>query len=282
MRLLKENGACWSCLRKGHRSLKCRKKKRCGVNECTKWHHKTLHQDDQLDKPTEDASGSASLCSNSMIDSCLLQLQKIPTKHGWANVLWDSGASLCFITNTKAKAEHLKGTKVELSVTKVGSNNEKITSNRYKLLLFDKQGQEVQVDVYGIDKITSEIQSVDIDGIIALFNNISKEDILRPPGTVDVLIGYEYASYHPQNEESSGHLVLLRSCFGRCIGGTHPTIREQSTSHQLHQIKVNTAIARIEDFYNIENLGIDLAVVDVNAGSAHWEVKTSQLRKKKN
>ena len=36
MRLLKENGACWSCLRKGHRSLKCRKKKRCGVNECTK------------------------------------------------------------------------------------------------------------------------------------------------------------------------------------------------------------------------------------------------------
>ena len=76
MKLLKENGACWSCLRKGHRSLKCRKKKRCSVNECTKWHHKTHHQDDQLDKLTEDASGSASLCSNSMTDSCLLQLQK--------------------------------------------------------------------------------------------------------------------------------------------------------------------------------------------------------------
>ena len=106
--------------------------------------------------------------------------------------------------------------------------------------------------------------------------------MLRPSGTVDVLIGYEYASYHPQNEQSSGHLVLLRNRFGRCIGGTHPTIREKSTSQQLHQIKVNTAIARIEDFYNIENLGIDLAVVDVNAGSAHWEVKTSQLRKKKN
>ena len=220
MKLLKENGACWSCLRKGHRSLNFRKKKRCGVNECTKWHHETLHQDDQLDKPTEDASGSASLCSNSMIDSCLLQLQKIPTKHGWANVLWDSGASLCFITNTKAKAEHLKGTTVELTVTKVGGNNEKITSNRYKLSLFDKQGQEVQVDVYGIDKITSEIQSVDIDGIMPLFNNISKEDILRPSGTVDVLIGYEYASYHPQNEQSSGHLVLSRNHFGRCIGGT--------------------------------------------------------------
>ena len=123
-----------------------------------------------------------------MIDSCLLQLQKIPTKHGWANVLWDSGASLCFITNTKAKAEYLKGTKVELAVTKVGGNNEKITSNRYKLSLFDKQGQEVHVDVYGIDKITSDIQSVDMDGIIPLFNNISKEDILGTDtsGTVDM------------------------------------------------------------------------------------------------
>ena len=74
---------------------------------------------------------------------------------------------------------------MELSVTKEGGNNEKITSNRYKLSLFDKQGQEVQVDVCGIDKMTSEIQSVDIAGIIPLFNNISKED---------VLIGYEYAS----------------------------------------------------------------------------------------
>lgn len=110
-----------------------------------------------------------------MVDSCLLQLQKIPTKRGWANVLWDSGASLCFITNSKAKAERLKGTKVELTVIKVGGDNEKISSNRYTLSLIDKQGQEVQFEVYGIDKITSDIQSVNVDGIIQLFKNVSKK-----------------------------------------------------------------------------------------------------------
>ena len=129
---------------------KVERNKRCGVNECTKW------RDDELDKPTEDASGSASLCSNSMVDS-------IPRKHGWANVFWDSGASLCFITNSQAKVEHLKETKVELSVTKIGGNNKKIKSNRYKLSVFDKQCQEAHVDVYGIDKITSEIRSVDME-----------------------------------------------------------------------------------------------------------------------
>ena len=60
--------------------------------------------------------------------------------------------------------------KVELSIIKVGGDNEKITSTRYKLSLTDKQGQEVQFDVYGIDKITSDIQSVNVNGIIQLYN----------------------------------------------------------------------------------------------------------------
>ena len=96
---------------------------------------------------------------------------------------------------------------------KVGGDNEKISSNRYTLSLIDKQGQEVQVEVNGIDKITSHIQSVNVDGIVQLLKNISKEDISRPPGTIDVLIGYEYAAYHPQNEQTLGHLLLLKNRF---------------------------------------------------------------------
>ena len=184
-------------------------------------------------------------------------MQKIPTKRGWANVLWNSRASLCFITNSKAKAERLKGTKIELTVIKVGGDNEKISSNRYTLLLIDKRGQEVQFEVYGIDKITSEIQSVNIDGVIKLFKNIPREDILQPSGAVDVLIGYEYAAYHPQNEQSSGHLLLLKNRFGRCIGGTHPSMKKTTTSHNLGHARINTMIAKVEDFYKIENLGIE-------------------------
>ena len=203
------------------------------MNECTKWHHKTLHQDGKIEKSSQGISGSASVCDNSIADSCLLQIQRIPTKRNWVSVLWDSGASLRFITNDKAKAERLKGTKVELSIIKVGGENEKNTSNRYKLSLIDKLGRKVQFDVYGIDKITSNIQSVNVDGIVQLFKNISKEDISRPPGTIDALIGYEYAAYHPQNEQTSGHLLLLKNLFGTCIGGTHPFIKETSRNHML-------------------------------------------------
>ena len=34
------------------------------------------------------------------------------------------------------------------------------------------------------------------------------EEITRPTGGVDVLIGYGYTEYHPVLEQTSGHLLL--------------------------------------------------------------------------
>lgn len=35
---------CFSCLRKGHSTANCRNKKRCGINDCPKFHHSCLHE----------------------------------------------------------------------------------------------------------------------------------------------------------------------------------------------------------------------------------------------
>ena len=77
--------------------------------------------------------------------------------------MWDNAASLCFITNTKAKQEKLKGSKVELSVIKVGAQSEKIKTIKYKVPLIDKQGHVIEFEAYGIERITSDIDSVNID-----------------------------------------------------------------------------------------------------------------------
>ena len=57
------------------------------------------------------ASGPTNVCSNTETDTCLLQVQKIKTKRGTVNVMWDNAASLCFVTNFKAKEQNLKGKK---------------------------------------------------------------------------------------------------------------------------------------------------------------------------
>ena len=214
-RMLKEKGACWSCLKRGHRIHDCKRKGNCGINDCAGKHHRTIHEE------RKEVTASANICSNSHIDTCLLQLQRIKTKRGYVNVMWDNAASISLITNKKAREEKLKGIRVELSIVKVGAKSEKIASEKYRLCLIDKKGQIVEFDVYGIDKITSDIQSINIDGIVQLFKNVSKEEIVHPSGAIDVLIGYEYAGFHPEREQTSEHLLLLKNRFGRCIGGTH-------------------------------------------------------------
>ena len=99
-------------------------------------------------------------------------------------MLWDNGASLCFITNKKAKEEKLKGIRVELSIVKVGGVNETLVSYKYKLTLIDKRGQELQIDVYGTDKITSNTQAINLDGVHRLFKDVTKEEIARPTGEI--------------------------------------------------------------------------------------------------
>jgi len=249
--ILKEKGGCWSCLKRGHRIQECRNKNVCGVNDCTKRHHATLHEE----KQESNVLASANTYNNEGVDTCLLQVQKIQTKKGFANVF--NGASLCFNTNKKAKEEKLKGISAQLSMVKVGGINEKLISRKYKLTLIDKKGQELQIDVYGIDKITSDLQTINLDGVHCPFRNVTKEEIARPTGEVDVLIGFEYAGFHPQKEQSSKHLLLLKNRFGRCIGGTHPQIKETNKRHKLNSMQVLHSNSSVEDFYNIENLGIE-------------------------
>ena len=55
----------------------------------------------------------------------------------------------------------MKGTKTELSVVKVGGMKERLHLHKYKLPLIDKEGHTVHLEVYGIDKITADIPTID-------------------------------------------------------------------------------------------------------------------------
>ena len=103
---------------------------------------------------------------------------------------------------------------MQLSIIKVGGESETMDTFKYKLPLIDKQGKTVVFNVYGIDKKASPIPAVDIKGISKLFQDVYKEELIRPIREVDTLIGYEYTDFHPLKEQSSGHLLLLRNQFG--------------------------------------------------------------------
>ena len=92
------------------------------------------------------------------------------------NVLWDGGAIISLITFDKAKELNLIGEPVKLSVVKVGGLKVEIQSSVYALPLTDKSGNSIEFQVYGIDKISSCMNSIDVAGVMHLFDGVSKTE----------------------------------------------------------------------------------------------------------
>ena len=69
--IIKDKRACWSCLKIGHRQRTCRSKKDCGVGGCKRKHHPSIHE---AEETLQQVSASASVCHNTKIDTCLLQV----------------------------------------------------------------------------------------------------------------------------------------------------------------------------------------------------------------
>ena len=118
----------------------------------------------------------------------------------------------------------------------------------YTLLLVAQSGKMLNFRVYGIDRISSPMRKIDLDGVMHLFHNIDKKEVQRPIGEIDVLIGDEYAGYYPVREQSCGHLLLLKNRFGRCPGGSHTKLAENTFRLIQHATVHRVARINIEDF----------------------------------
>ena len=69
---------------------------------------------------------------------------------------------------------------------------------------------------FAVDKITKAVEFMDISGVVQLFNSLTEWDLQRPVGEVDLLLGIQYAGFHPHGGEEHavhGHLRLLKSKF---------------------------------------------------------------------
>ena len=79
----------------------------------------------------------------------------------------------------------------------------------YNICILDTFGNAHSLRVFGIDKITGTVPEVDLRPIVKHFPNIKIDDVARLSGEDDILIGYDYAGWHPTPEIVSGHLLLL-------------------------------------------------------------------------
>ena len=243
---------CWCCLRTGHNQSRCFKLKECTHSDCKRKHHPMLHQEDEIKMMKH---VNQEILSSKR--SCLLQIMRLragKVHPGNVNVLWDSGAQISLITIKKAKELGLSGPKAKINIVKVGNIKETIDSKVYEVPIFDSNGELETFKAYGIPQISSEIESIETDELARQFN-VNPSDFQRPVGEIDMLVGYEYAGFHPERVRSMQHLLLLKNKFGQCLGGAHELL-EEKTRMLIQNVQISLAIVTIEDFYSNESLGV--------------------------
>ena len=173
-----------------------------------------------------------------------------------AIVLWDPGSTLSFVTFRLALELGLVGHPVELEICTVGGSTTKISSKKYSILLFDKNEQDVRIDVLGIEEISTGVEFVDIDKVKTLFTSEEAVKAERPAGgCVDLLLGFSCAAYHPVKIEAVGHLLLMKNRFGNLIAGSNSRISETVKKLVKHAVVLHVQ-AQMEEFHTIESLGV--------------------------
>ena len=81
----------------------------------------------------------------------------------------------------------------------------------------DERGTQVEFEVLGIEVISNTKSKInmEINEAVKLFPWTDKSRMKSPEaGTIDILIGFNYAGYHPQRIECIQHLLLLANRFG--------------------------------------------------------------------
>ena len=97
MNIIKGENACWSCLRVGHRMTECWNKRQCGVNDCDRNYHASLHN-----ASVSGHTYHSSLYYDCIISSsyCMLPIMviKASLSENFMNVLFDGGSTISLIT----------------------------------------------------------------------------------------------------------------------------------------------------------------------------------------
>lgn len=176
-------------------------------------------------------------------------------------ILMDGGSTISLITQDCVDQNHLKKVssfKYHVNLEVVGGDIDSYDSYQYYVPLCNITGQEVAtVTAYSVPKLSSKLAQISTDSIEKLFDAPSGS-ILRPTGSIHLLIGCDNSHAHPTSDKMVDGLRLDNSVFGPVPWGKHQSIIGEDkigcsavvTSHKSPSVDVS-------DFYATESLGVE-------------------------
>ena len=221
-------------------------------------------------------------------DNVLLLMQTVTVKYGprgemtEMTVFWDNGSTCSLILTETAELLGCPGEPVTVSIDTINGILRRDTK-LYCVELMNNSGERVMIKAFGVENISDVRSVVQLSGVKNKFSaevqtqwsKISK----RPRGRVHLLIGQEYAGFHPVPYEAQENLVICRTMFGQgwLITGSGPDLPAEvchwgeevsairvgrvtvinQTSHRIGVSQMKLTYTQDRDFYTMEGLGIE-------------------------
>ena len=261
-KVILEKKLCVLCFSSKHDITSCPRKqqwKTCDVQDnggqpCNKWHSRRLHgaQVPGLVLTTQTPKKGE--------EKVILLTQQLTLQSNHTcQVLWDHGSTTALVTNKFAEKLGLDGVECTLTLTVAAGNTNNFPTKLYLIRLPDNAGKLHQIFAYGIDKITSDIDSSDLAVAQNLFPQLTGHKLQQAQGEIDLLIGMNYANLLPTQVSINDNLALYTSLFGTgfVVGGKIGSTLSNLDSFAGIVTTNSTFFIKTPDFITAEGLGVD-------------------------
>jgi hypothetical protein len=173
----------------------------------------------------------------------------------------DSGAQVSLIRNSVAKDLRLKGKDADVTITKVGGEEEEIHTKLYKVSLLSLENNGVHhITAIGIPSISDNVASVDV-GKVSEKLGLEGRKLVRGNGPIDILIGINHAKMHTGETKEAENPVARRSPLGWVVFGA--TSGYQGRVNKVLHVQLTNPVD-MTDFWTTEAMGVTTKLCKCN------------------
>ena len=160
------------------------------------------------------------------------------------------------IKNETAAMLGLKGKEVSITITKVGEEEESISTKKYKVPVSSVDGcSGVSIRAVGIPSINDEVAGLNLTQVKASLG-LENEQIRRSKGPIDMLIGINHANIHTGPTKQTDHVIARNIPLGWVIFGGSPS-NVSENSHRILHVRFSEPVD-LSNFWKTEAMGVQV------------------------
>ncbi|XP_055854711.1 uncharacterized protein LOC129918280 [Episyrphus balteatus] len=258
----KENKLCINCLRPGHFTQTCMSTRRC--QKCNRKHHTSVHFDQNPENPRQSMaverttqsgrlqSHNCTTGSSVLLATAVIKINGPNNNIQCVRALIDQGSQASFITEDVANKLQLQKTKVDVTVSGLGSHE--VSRVKYKVNITLSNNPKICTTAYVLKNVTKTLPSTRIK---TEWGHLQKLILADPtyniPGKIDMIVGAEVIAEILQEgviKGKPGSPIAQQTIFGWIISGNTGNNTQQLSCH----ITLTDLDNRISKFWNTEDL----------------------------